>query len=247
MLFWLATAFVVLLWLAWAAQPWLFTQLGIVWNAETLGPWGDTFRALNALFAALGFLIIVTTLRMQQSQIRQAREDQKQLNQEAREEQHRHRFEGSFFQLLRLLRESGKAVRFRHSSEYVRDTNAKGRPVVTGYRAFRAAWEEAKLRLDTAPAPSREDAADIYDQFVHTRYERYFGPYFHLLYTMLRRIKDDPVLSPEEKVEYGNLLRSQLTGFEIALAGLNGCRRFQMTFLLWLKPSGLHPVPKTPS
>jgi hypothetical protein len=47
---------------------------------------------------------------------------------------------------------------------------------------------------------------------------------------MLRRIKDDPVLSPEEKVEYGNLLRSQLTGFEIALAGLNGLSKVSNDF-----------------
>ncbi|MGO7803326.1 putative phage abortive infection protein [Rhizobium ruizarguesonis] len=43
-----------------------------------------------------------------------------------------------------------------------------------------------------------------------------------MVYTILRRIKDDKVLSEPEKIQYSNLLRSQLTSHELALAGFNG-------------------------
>lgn len=42
------------------------------------------------------------------------------------------------------------------------------------------------------------------------------------MYTLLQRIKRDVFLSEEEKRNYGNLLRSQLTTYELVLAAFNG-------------------------
>ena len=69
---------------------------------------------------------------------------------------------------------------------------------------------------------SKEEIAEVYENRIHKRFENNFGPYFRLVYTILKIIKDDAYLDEDEKARYGNLLRSQLTSFEVALHGLNG-------------------------
>jgi hypothetical protein len=42
------------------------------------------------------------------------------------------------------------------------------------------------------------------------------------MYTILHRVETDNFLSDDEKHKYGNLLRSQLNSYELAMVGLNG-------------------------
>lgn len=66
----------------------------------------------------------------------------------------------------------------------------------------------------------------VYEERIHKNNEASFGPYFRLVYTVLRRIKDDDVLTVSEKNQYGNLLRSQLTSEELTLLAVNGMAPF---------------------
>ncbi|MGQ2968575.1 MAG: putative phage abortive infection protein [Allorhizobium sp.] len=185
---------------------------------EKAGQWGDGFGALNALFAGLAFTGALAALSMQMHAAEKQNRDY-----------HRQRFESSYFELLALLREARREVRFRYSSAYRKandiaasSTRAK---VQTEAAAFRTAMYELRylIRTRTGTTPLTHTQLErLYRLGVHGRFESTFGPYFRIVYTILRRIKDDTVLTEREKIQYSNLLRSQLTSPELALAGFNG-------------------------
>lgn len=89
-------AAVVVAWIIWAAQMPLFQLFGFCYDVTKLGPWGDTFGALNSLFTAGAFLGAVYAILLQQNQIKQDRIDREKVNREARNEEHKQRFETSF-------------------------------------------------------------------------------------------------------------------------------------------------------
>lgn len=49
---------------------------------------------------------------------------------------------------------------------------------------------------------TREEAAEIYARDVHKRGESGLGPYFRLIYTILKRIDSDAMLEESEKISY---------------------------------------------
>lgn len=212
------SATVLLIWVGWATLPYSMPLTGFEWQPEVLGQWGDAFGALNALFSAFAFVAVLYTLRQQQKQIDDAATDQ-----------HLQRFEHTFYELLRLLREARDDVEFRFSDNYEgssgqREPNSVGR--VTGTQAFKRAQFEMKYWIDrdsTASASlTAAEVAEIYLRCVLNRYESTFAPYYRLLYTILIRIKMDTKLTADEKHRFGNLLRSQLTSHEVALCCYNG-------------------------
>jgi hypothetical protein len=115
-------------------------------------------------------------------------------------------------------------LKFRFSSEFLTKNPDKSPKLREGPLALRNAWQESVFWIErVGPAPvSKEQAATVYDRHVHSRFENTFGPYFRLLYTLLNKIKSDPILSQKEKEDYGNLVRSQLGSYELAVVGLNG-------------------------
>ncbi|WP_420822084.1 putative phage abortive infection protein [Sphingomonas montana] len=69
---------------------------------------------------------------------------------------------------------------------------------------------------------TKKDLARLYRVRVHTRFEARLGAYYRVIYTILRRVSEDSVLSDSDKRGYGNLLRSQLQSQEVLLLALNG-------------------------
>lgn len=213
-----AAAVASALWLLWASSPAIFPLLGLEWTPDRMGQWGDAFGGLNALFSALAFIAILLTLHQQQRQIDEAAKDQ-----------HLQRFERTFYELLRLLREAREDVEFRYTDEYDGGTRKKEEnhsERVYGPEAFKRAQFEVRYWAEVAEAHtghlSTSKLANIYTEKCHDRYESTFAPYYRLLYTILSRIKSDLVLDHDDKNRYGNLLRSQLTSHEVALCCYNG-------------------------
>ncbi len=208
---------VVCLWLVWFFHPFLARRMLIPWNGETVGQWGDTFGALNALMSTLAFGAVFYTIRLQQRQIDQTQRDQ-----------HVQRFEQTFYELLRLLREARDDVEFRYSREYLSESgpsDSSARDRVEGTEAFKRANSELSHWISRAGQlgdVSSEAMAGLYLKHIHSRYESSFAPYYRLLYTALLRVKEDEVLSELQKNRYGNLLRSQLTSHEVAMCCYNG-------------------------
>lgn len=220
------------LWLLWAFQRPIARQFGLIWRPETLGQWGDTFGALNALFAALAFISVLSTLRLQQKQNAEQQEqladqarNQRRLeirenreNSKRRRREDVQRFEGSFFQLLELQRQLRTEVALFPSSQIVD-------AVVYGGAAVTAASERFELYVKTLSSDGRvattDELAEAY-QTIHDHAEGGFGPYFRIVYTILRRISEAEFLSEEDRDKYGNIVRSQLSSADIALIAGNG-------------------------
>ncbi|WP_092987493.1 putative phage abortive infection protein [Rhizobium sp. NFR03] len=107
-----------------------------------------------------------------------------------------------------------------------------------GIAAIKAANLELRYWLTIDAAPKKIDSKylqTVYEKYVHTRYEAEIGAYFRVLYNILRRLKDDKILSDDEKEQYANLLRGQLTSHELILAGINSCHPVAKNLHLYIK------------
>lgn len=203
-------------WSYWASHT---QMLGSSWgNAHgyaAVGQWGDSFGGFNALFGALGFSAVLATLISQL----------KTINDQLRD-QHRQRFDASFFEIVRLIDALRSELRFIHSRDYIRRQNPPiGATPKTGRNAIMAATIEMRtwIRLIRArdKCVSEQQIAAYYMKYIHGRYEGRFAPYFRMIYTILSRIKSDKVLTISEKVYYANIIRSHLSTHEISLLAIN--------------------------
>lgn len=219
-------ALVFAIWLMWIGQEWVLATLGVSWTIADRGQWGDTFGALNALVSALAFSAVLYTLWSQQQQISNAQIDQ-----------HKQRFDDTFFRLLSLQREVRKEARYT--------LNGKAEE---GEKALQAAADDASIHLrNMQDKTNREKIVELYSKSIYRKAEAVLGPYFRLIYTTLKRIDEDRVLSEAEKIVYANLLRGQLGSPEVALLALNGLlpeskdlsvylNRFRMLKYLTIQP-----------
>ena len=209
-------AAVFVFWIVWAVQIGLSESFGWTWKAETVAAWGESFGAFSALFGALGFGAVILTLIMQQQQI-----EQNYYN------QYLQQFDKTFYQLLNLFREAREQVVFRHTIPFVRKFRVS-RERRRGVSAFRSAWMEINDQIEDLT--SREDAAILYEQLVHRRYESVLGPYFRIFYTILAKLRDEKVLRDADSLQYARLFRSQISSFELVIAGFNGLAEFSRDF-----------------
>lgn len=204
---------VVMLWMNWAANAptiaawWLREQ-----DVQTAGSWGDSFGPLNVLFSAMGFAAVLVTLLMQSEAIQNQQNDQ-----------HKQRFDLSFFELVSLMQSLRSRISYRYSEGYATARGNGQRAIRNDHEAIKIAVIELRywIRNSGNGQASKANFVAIYDRYVHNRYESNLGPYFRILYTIMRRIKEDKFLSVQEKARYGNLLRSQLTSYEIFLISVN--------------------------
>ncbi|ADY64458.1 putative phage abortive infection protein [Agrobacterium tumefaciens] len=209
---------------------WAFNSVRIAhWALDSIyipaqaGPWGDSFGAYNALFGALGATAVVGTLLLQARALRIQQEDQ-----------HRLRFEANFFQLLGVIRENREDVRFANSKEYLL-AHLQAKPgIKREHFAFRAAYREMRYAVIGARRSEQsitvDQLAKLYAESVHVRYESTLGAYFRLVYETLDRVERDDRLTDKEKDEFGNLVRGQMTSFEVAIAGCNALNDFAKDF-----------------
>lgn len=221
----IAAISVVVAWFYWAFHSVQIAHwaLNSIYVPAQAGPWGDSFGAYNALFGALGATAVVGTLLLQGRALRIQQEDQ-----------HRLRFEANFFQLLAVIRENRRDVRFANSNVYLKARPKATRTVKKEHFAFRAAYREMRYALMNArqkqPTISLDEFANLYAVNVHVRYESTLGAYFRLVYETLDRVERDTRLSDDEKNEFGNLVRGQMTSFEATIAGCNALNDFAKDF-----------------
>lgn len=148
---------------------------------------------------------------------------------ESRDEQLQLHFESTFFRLLSLLRELKGNIQFEHTDAFLAahphhpSTKQEGDDAIEAMLIELAYWDELN--------PATDDLLAIYTNKIYIHAENGISPYFRVLQNILRSIDSADYLSDIDKVEYGNLLRSQITSNELALAGINallpGSSRFR--------------------
>lgn len=218
-----ATFLVILFWMIWAGTATGWSHWGgaidqdmtaVPIRTATAGAWGDSFGGFNALFGALGFGAVISTLFLQYRSL-----------QEQKREQHIARFEDNFFRLLELLREMRSEIEYTQTEDFIATNSMYVRKgLLKGHDAIEAAYREINhfvFALSLGSRIKKRHVAAQYNNYVHARYEFCFSPYFRIIYTILRRIASDNVLSDDEKANYGNIVRSQMTSFEVGMLAFN--------------------------
>ncbi len=221
----IGTLLIVAICALWAMLSWALETKGM-----PLGDWGDSFGLLATIFSGIGAIAVAATLYLQL-------EDASSREKDSRKKQ----FDATFFELMKLMRELRSEIYFINEPKYKRyktlsqilDKTSGTKPSEettirhTGASAIEAAYLEIrgryeryinKMELDSAPAT----ALKIAHREIFSPYEHCFAPYYRVIYSICRRIKDSNNLTAEEKIEYSRLLRGQISSYDASLLGLNG-------------------------
>ena len=161
-----------------------------------LGQFGDTFGALNALFAGFAFGGLIIALHLQRLEIKHQWKDLKLTRKEITGTN----FENSFFQLLRIHANIVNTLR----------------TYISGHRIGLEAFSSLKSQLsqEYSKIKPNEDFQVIWQRFAK-RYQRDFDYYFRHLYNTLKFVDEHGFLETlKEKRDYTNLIRGQLSSNE---------------------------------
>ena len=195
---------VILLWAVYLSVIWISD-----WplQEENKGEFGDTFGALNALFAGLAFAGVIYAILLQQKELalqRKALEateveirGQKEQLQAQNQTLQKQNFESSFFQLLTMHSEIVNSLA-------IKNIDSSGRQCFD--------WIIENLR--PRPKMVEGDYNEVFSQ-----YQPYVSHYFRHLYHIIKFI-DDSIHFPkefEEKKRYTDFVRAQLSNNELSL------------------------------
>ncbi|MCC7037372.1 MAG: putative phage abortive infection protein [Alphaproteobacteria bacterium] len=197
---------------------WLVSGLAL-WNVTDRGIIGDSFGAINALFSGLAFAGLIVAVSLQRTELRYTREELKYTRKEIaaqRKEMQlqsltlvKQNFEDTFFSLLRLLQEGVHSLDFTIGVQ-----NHKGRD------SFAAQYKKLRNDRQTAINEKRIPQDDVIAGY-ETHYRRYqsdLGYYFRSLYNIFKFIDQSNI---ENKKFYTNLVRAQLSSFELTFLFYN--------------------------
>ncbi len=184
----------------WSLVIWAFPY--ICSNPEIRGQWGDSFGGINALFTGLAFAILIWTLHVQQAELALQKEQLQKQN-----------FGSAFFQLLGLHNDIVNAMEIRGI------THGRGCFV----RMLNDLKEEHYPETQNATnsnTPEAEILNDTYESFL-IPYEPVVGYYFRQLYNVIKFVDHHSDLLEEDTKRYTNLVRAQLSSYELGLLFYN--------------------------
>jgi hypothetical protein len=177
-----------------------WNPLGAHWNFTNTGQFGDSFGPLSALMATIAAVSALAAYLAQREELTRVRAE----NEYERASSARRDFEQTFFNLLKLFRETVSEIDI---------PNQYGLDAVTGRDALRRVLEEY---IRGTQGSAEADSKAFKNAYVRLRDD--LAHYFRLFYHILRFIDTSLV---EEKMLYVRLLRATLSDAEIVLIGLN--------------------------
>jgi hypothetical protein len=215
---WLPLLLIVAVILVWVAGGW-FAR-----TQTDPGVFGDMFGAVNALFSGLAFAGVIYAILLQRKELELQREELRQTRDELHA-QTKHLAEqnatlseqaanSTFFELLRLHNEIVGAIDLVNKQQGT--TIARGRDCFyVFYRTLRAKYSEQKEKN-----PNRSDLDRIqagYKVF-YSEHQADIGHYFRSIYNLVKFVDRSKF---EDKRVYSNLIRAQLSSYEVALLFYN--------------------------
>jgi len=204
----LVVAFVVIAW----GATWYFLQ-----GNEHRGTFGDMFGTVNALFSGLAFGGVIFAILLQRKELKLQRKEleltrgelqgQKEQMKAQNVTLKKQNFEATFFQLLRLQNDITNDIDLVDAN----NKTTKGRDCFrVFYERFKKSW--GKSKPDHQGASEIERINKTYLAF-YEAYQSEFGHYFRSLYNIIKLIENSEL---EDKRIYTNLVRAQLSSFELA-------------------------------
>jgi len=166
---------------------------------------GDMYGALNTLFSGLAFSGVIVSIFLQSAELRATRAEMKaqvvQFEHQTKAMQ-RQVFESSFFSMMDL---------HNTISSNLRNEN-KFKELFGGLIHIATKTHHYNRTL-------REHLDDIYNEFMAEAYA-HVGHYFRYIYQIMKFI-DRSELSKDERTVYMNILRAQLSNYELVLLFVN--------------------------
>ena len=218
---------VIILWgLSWVLSFWIYPEI------EYRGQFGDSFGAVNALFAGLAFAGVIGTIRLQMRELefqRRELEEQKEQLQAQNQTLQKQNFENSFFQLLGLHNEIVNSMTISGPS-----LSGPKRNLGTNYYSGRECfdlmlqklqdiYQPLKERFHAGTQKNEDEGRELMYKWLNGKYEEFFpelqpyvGHYFRHLYNIVEFVdKSTPEVA--EKKFYTDLIRAQLSNTELGL------------------------------
>lgn len=205
----------------------VLTWLGLGYFASTReepGVFGDMFGAVNALFSGLAFAGLIYTIWLQRIELRLQRREleatrhelagQKAQMEAQNRTLRRQNFENTFFQLLRLHNDIVNSIDLVDENNRI----TKGRDCFqTFYSRLRKVHKSKANLQDTDVISIRTQLNVIYLEF-YSSHSSELGHYFRSIYNIVKFVKNSEV---ENKSLYTNLVRAQLSSYELLLMFYN--------------------------
>tara|TARA_R100001369_G_scaffold23165_1_gene42515 strand:+ start:316 stop:1233 length:918 start_codon:yes stop_codon:yes gene_type:complete len=222
-------------------------------DLSNAGAVGDMFGSLTALFSGLAFAGLITTLFMQRVELTLQR---KELSQ-TREVFKIQRFENTLFGLMKLLNDHVNSIEISNRDLGYIIAGGRHLDENKGRHALKLISQnlpETEKKIKNGPSYdlnvtathilSHKELTDSYSDYYHKYLESHLGPYFRLIYAVIRLIEsekfsDDPDADFKVKKEYSKIFRAHLSDAEIRLLMLN-CASIQGAGLKgWVEKYGL--------
>lgn len=232
----IAGCLLVGIWASWVFLRDTLQHFGYDVAYSDLGVWGDSFGPLNALFAALGFSAVFYTLLLQQRQTAAAERDQ-----------HKQRFESSFFELMRMLKDAGSKAYYFDPNSYALRSAIKIKSSHTGAEAFQGYWSDIKPGLlELEPNPGEQQAQKVYNARMRPAYASVVDPFYNLFTVIISRISNDNILTETDKNNYIEIVLSQFNSYETSFIALRSAGELSNDNFLFIKKyQMLRHIPET--
>ncbi len=186
-------------------------------TSPTLGEIGDLYGSLNTLFSGLAFAGVIISIVMQSAELKSTRKEMKQQGgqfEKQTEAMKKQVFESSFFSMVTL-----------HSNISLSTNGNDG-------SGFRTLFEDLTRCAKAYQIEKKDDVillnddrwlydsiSHVYKKFMKESYSS-LGHYFRYLYQVLKFVHESE-LSKSDKITYINIVRAQLSNFELALLFVN--------------------------
>ena len=237
---------VIILWgLFWALSSWMYPEI------ECRGQFGDSFGAVNALFAGLAFAGVIYAIILQKKELGLQRDElglqrkeledtraeirgQKEQLRAQNQTLQNQNFENFFFQLLGLHNEivNSMAIHGRLFSSPKRSLESKN---YSGRECFglmlqklEDIYQIAEEEFSAAMRSDEDAAREFMYRWLNDKYEKFFpelqpylGHYFRHLYNIVEFV-DKSASEVVEKKFYTDLIRAQLSSTELGLLFYHG-------------------------
>lgn len=212
-------------------------------DEEIKGLFGDSFGAVNALVSALAFAGVIVSLYFQRKDLKLQRQDlqlqRKELELTRGELQNQteqyvlqnktlsvQRFENTFFQMLHLHHEIVNGLTFQYVDQQISNTGM-GKNVITitahGRESFDAAFTcQTSSGWGFNPSMRGIIHKDGIEGYNKSNMPIMFDHYFRNLYRIIKFTEDNKLIDDKEKKEYIDLLRAQLSPYELVWLYYNG-------------------------
>ncbi len=201
---------------------WILSGL-ILFRLENRGSFGDMFGTVNALFSGLAFAGVIYAILLQKKELSLQRKELELTRNELKGQKDEmalqnqtmktQSFESTFFQLLRLHGDIVGAIDLI-------DTNGRTTSGRDCIKIFYNRFHERTWAKDHAHLRGQNEEERINKSYLafYESYQSEFGHYFRSLYHIVKLVDQSSV---ENKRLYTNLIRAQLSSYELTLLFYN--------------------------